>query len=59
MLTLSGRAVRRGVLAAAGLLGFYLAAIVAACGPAHLRAAGAGRPWITVIVAGSASRSRC
>ena len=53
MLTLSGRAVRWGVLAAAGLLGFYLAVIVAASGPAHLRAQLAlDWPWITVIVAG-------
>jgi hypothetical protein len=53
VLTLSGRAVRWGVLAAAGLLGFYLAVIVAASGPAHLRAQLAlDWPWITVIVAG-------
>lgn len=41
-----------GLLAAAGLLGFYLAVIVAASGAAHLRAQLAlDWPWITVIIA--------
>jgi hypothetical protein len=42
-----------GLLAAAGLLGFYLAVIVVASGAAHLWAQLAlDWPWITVIVAG-------
>ena len=53
VLAVSRRAVWWGLLAAAGLLGFYLAVIVAASGAAHLRAQLAlDWPWITVIIAG-------
>ena len=53
VLAASQRAVWWGLLAAAGLLGFYLAVIVAASGAAHLRAQLAlDWPWITVIIAG-------
>jgi hypothetical protein len=53
VLTVSRRAVGWGLLAAVGLLGFYLAVIVAASGAAHLRAQlTLDWPWITVIIAG-------
>ncbi|HSL07485.1 MAG TPA: hypothetical protein VK887_05855 [Pseudonocardiaceae bacterium] len=49
----SGRAVWRGVLAAVGLLGFYLAVLSAASGVMHLQAPLAlDWPWITAIVGG-------
>ena len=53
VLTVSRRAVWWGLLAVVGLLGFYLAVIVAASGVAHLGAQLAlDWPWIAVIVAG-------
>ena len=59
VLTVSRRAVWWGLLAVVGLLGFYLAVIVAASGAAHLGAQLAlDWPWIAVIVAGSACRWR-
>ena len=51
--TVSRRALWWGLLAAVGLLAFYLAVIVAASGAAHLRGQLAlDWPWIAIIVAG-------